>query len=661
MKRSAATIVFFASLLLLAAPAKGFVLVGTDAAQIPGPETHVFVLHENGRSVVVVSQTLQGPAKPVAIVWALPKAAAPSLSPGPTTLFERANKLAAPRMDELWELDPCELHPEHQNAPPTPPVDTAPSGSTDASAAAGGVTVGPYEVTVLSDADSANAAKWFLDRGYKPANGTVEALGALVRAGASLAVARIDASTLTFDQGVASLPPLSFVLDGTLSLPIQLAALGSRGQHDVVMDVLSPGARLESATTPNVAVPTNLNVLQDARSNVDSLYRSVVDYTFEKAQGSVLTEYAWLASSCDGCADGRGLSADDLLALGSARLPSAADGSQREVMVEVAETLSRAPEGPAGLKSAIASCYNKVLGELGGLAGEAKVVVQTGADAVVSNTKIQDASAEALGKCVEQAATGVKMDKENATGLVSARFALLSRAYLNGMVLTRMRARLNSAAAANLELRKGAAIEGGREEGPTGEPEKKVYFALQINNFRSRFVVRHPWEGPLGCEEPKRGVWGPKPRNTRFPGNAGTSPPPPSMGASATALVPTAQAASAQPAAKAPAPSKIAAPSSTATPTSPAAAALALLLQGGELPDVAAFSIPYRPLQTPAPPKPTVPATNPEPTPATSGRAAAPSAGGCGCRTAPGSEESGAWLAITAIGWFVARRRSRKA
>jgi MYXO-CTERM domain-containing protein len=432
------------------------------------------------------------------------------------------------------------------------------------------------------------------------------------------------------------------VVEGSPALPLRLAGLGAAGARDVVLDVLSPGARLEATNMLNVAVPTNLDVREEAMSDLDGLYRAIVDHALAKTPGAAMTEYAWLASTCDGCAEGTGLGVDELLALGVDRLPSGGDGSQREVIVDVSESLSRAPEGPPALKLAMAACYEKALGEMRGLAGEAKVLIETGADGKVKSAKIQDAGAEALGRCVEEAARSVKLDKADASGAITARFALLSRAYLASMVLTRLRVRAASGPFGDVDLRRAAPIEGGREEGPTGEAEKRVYFATHTNNFRARYVVRHPWPGALACEEPKRGVWGPKPKNLPPPSPRPTAP------SSASAS---------------PKPTSSPAASASAKPAAPSAAERKLveLLQGGELPDLSAYAIAYRAAE---PPKPATTATASAPpapasTSTSSGPTRPPAADGCGCRAATGPARLPAWLAITAIGALLVRVRRR--
>ena len=644
MIRTLGKVGLVAGALFAARPASAFLVVGTDTAQSAGPEVRVVMLHDGSRSVVAVAPTVRGPAKPLAVIVPLQKTAIETLAAAPITIFERTDKLAAPRVDELWELDPCELHPNQQSAPPGASAAAAPSTSASVAPGASPSKVGGYDVTILDAADSTNAGKWLVDHGYKVPEGAADALAAATRGGAVLAVARIEGAQLAFEGGVARLPPLSFVMEGPPVLPLRLAGLGGDGARDVVIDVLSR-SRLEATNLLNVAVPTNLDAREEARSDLEGLHRAVVSYTFEKTPGAAMTEYAWLASSCDGCGAGGGVSADDLLALGIDRLPSAIDGSLREITVDVPESLSRAPEGPPALKPTIAACYGKALGEMRGLAGEAKVVVSTGEGGAVKSTKIQDASAEALGRCVEEAARSVRLDKADATGTITARFALISRAYLANMVLARLHVR---APLGDIELRPAAAIEGGREEGPTGEAEKKVYFATHANNFHARYVVRHRWPGAIACEEPKRGVWGPKPKNLP----SGSPRPTPSTTASAS--VSASAPASARPSTSA---------SGSAKPAAPSAAELKLreLLEGGELPDLPAYAIAYRAAEPPkpAPTATTAPTMTASSAPAPSGSAQPGAGNGCGCRTATGTASPAPWLAITAIGALLLRARRR--
>lgn len=205
--------------------------------------------------------------------------------------------------------------------------------------------------------------------------------------------------------------------------------------------------------------------------------------------------------------------------------------------------------------------------------------------------------------------------------------------------MSRLRVRATKGAAPDLKLRAAAAIEGGREEGPTGEAEKKVYFAEHANNYRARYVARHLWAGPIECDDPKRGVWGPKPKN------APSSPPgkpAPSASARATA------SASAGPSGK---------------PAAPSAAEQKLqgYLLGGTLPDVQSYAISFR--APPAPPSPSATAApsalSSAPSPAVSATGSAGSTDGCGCRTASTSSGGFFWVGLAGVAVLLGRRARR--
>ena len=78
------------------------------------------------------------------------------------------------------------------------------------------------------------------------------------------------------------------------------------------------------------------------------------------------------------------------------------------------------------------------------------------------------------------------------------------------MVLTRLHARYDSVSLSDdLVFRAAEAVVGGREfvTGEKGELEKGAQPSGQ-NNFQARYVIRHPWKGPILCKDPQRGVWG---------------------------------------------------------------------------------------------------------------------------------------------------------
>ena len=105
------------------------------------------------------------------------------------------------------------------------------------------------------------------------------------------------------------------------------------------------------------------------------------------------------------------------------------------------------------------------------------------------------------------------------------------------MVLTRLHARYDkSSLGEDIVFKAVDAIAGGREHmlafdagierGSTPSPS---------NNFQARYVIRHPWTGPIACEKPFRGSWGGPPLD------AGLSAPSP-IAATGLAFVPRGQA-----------------------------------------------------------------------------------------------------------------------
>ena len=63
----------------------------------------------------------------------------------------------------------------------------------------------------------------------------------------------------------------------------------------------------------------------------------------------------------------------------------------------------------------------------------------------------------------------------------------------------------------DIVFRKAHPIAGGREmEGDDGRIERRAR-PDDWNNFQARYVIRHPWTGPITCTDPQRGMWGPPP------------------------------------------------------------------------------------------------------------------------------------------------------
>ena len=81
--------------------------------------------------------------------------------------------------------------------------------------------------------------------------------------------------------------------------------------------------------------------------------------------------------------------------------------------------------------------------------------------------------------------------------------------FASNLTLTRLHVRYGKdALGEDLVFRAAPPIEGGRGvPGQNGELPRGVQQAGS-NNFQGRYVIRHPWAGPITCNEPRRGIWG---------------------------------------------------------------------------------------------------------------------------------------------------------
>ena len=177
--------------------------------------------------------------------------------------------------------------------------------------------VGEYEIVILSARDSAGLDTWLRQEGYHIPPNAEPALRPYVEAGTKFFVARVNPERVTFRNGRAMLSPLRVQYDSdTFSLPVRLGMINSPGTQDLVVHVLARNQRYEVANYPNVFVPTNFEVRQNARARFGAFYAALFDKTMEVNPGAVVTEYSWQAGSCDPC-PGPTLSATDIATLGA--------------------------------------------------------------------------------------------------------------------------------------------------------------------------------------------------------------------------------------------------------------------------------------------------------------------------------------------------------
>jgi MYXO-CTERM domain-containing protein len=93
---------------------------------------------------------------------------------------------------------------------------------------------------------------------------------------------------------------------------------------------------------------------------------------------------------------------------------------------------------------------------------------------------------------------------------------------INGFVITRLHARYSKDSLGDdLFFRPATPIVGGREfvQGDGNKLEQGARPDSE-NNFQARYVIRHPWTGPIACAHPQRGNWGGPPNGSEPPVNA---------------------------------------------------------------------------------------------------------------------------------------------
>jgi MYXO-CTERM domain-containing protein len=316
-----------AALLLLATPSSsrafcGF-YVGGAGSSLYANATMVVLLRDGNRTVLSMQNDYQGPPEDFAMVIPVPVVLhEDDVRTLPRELFQRIDTLAAPRLVEYWEHDPCAPEPPIESVQYSLRVATeeseSPSGGEDLQVRVEArFAVAEYDVVILSAGDSAGLETWLHREHYNIPEGASAVLRPYVEAGTKFFVARIDPSRVTFEDGRAVLSPLRFHYDTPdFWLPVRLGLLSSRGQQDLIVHVLARGQRYEVANYDNVTIPTNLRVVDAVRDELGGFYEWVFRETIAHNARTVVTEYAWDSMSCDPC-PGPVLSPEDVMTLGA--------------------------------------------------------------------------------------------------------------------------------------------------------------------------------------------------------------------------------------------------------------------------------------------------------------------------------------------------------
>lgn len=314
----------------------GFYVSGADA-KLYNNATQVVLLRDGIRTVLSMGNNYQGPPEDFAMVVPVPvvlqKENVKTLDAG---VFARVDQLSAPRLVEYWEQDPCDHPRGHGRFPaaakaqysgPVPSAMGAAAGRPAVRVEAEFV-VGEYEIVILGADDSAALDAWLRQNHYRIPEGAEPVLRPYVAAGSKFFVAKVNAARVKFEKGMATLSPLRFYYDDDrFQLPVRLGLLNSSGTQDLLVHVLGRDTRYDVANYPNLTIPTNIDLNEEALGSFGAFYVSLFDRTVAKTPSAAVTEYAWSAGSCDPC-PGPTLAEADIKTLGGDVIPGGLTPSQ---------------------------------------------------------------------------------------------------------------------------------------------------------------------------------------------------------------------------------------------------------------------------------------------------------------------------------------------
>jgi hypothetical protein len=313
----------------------GFYVGGADA-KLFANASQVVLMREGTRTVLSMQNDYQGPPASFALVVPVPVVLQKeNVKTLPPEIFTRLDRLDAPRLVEYWERDPCapqmDYRPRLAGGSPkrAPAKGAAPAPADLGVTIEAQFTVAEYEIVVLGAKDSSGLDTWLKREGYKIPEGSEPFLRPYVQSGSKFFVARVDVAKVKMEGDKATLSPLRFHYDSPeLSVPIRLGLVNSAGTQDLIVHVLGKHKRYEVANYPNVTIPTNLDVSENAKGQFGAFYAALFDRTVARTPKAVVTEYAWDAGSCDPCPSPP-LTDAELVTLGADVLPSVSSEAEQ--------------------------------------------------------------------------------------------------------------------------------------------------------------------------------------------------------------------------------------------------------------------------------------------------------------------------------------------
>jgi len=545
----------------------------------------VTLMRDGTRTVMSMSNNYKGPASDFAMVVPVPVVLQKdNVKTLPAGVFTKLEALSAPRLVEYWEQDPCPApgyYGPMTKSAPGKPMAMAKKAAEDAPKKDYGVkieaqfSVGEYDIVILSAKESDGLERWLIDNKYKIPKGAQTALAPYIKEQQKFFVAKVDIKKVKMDaQGVAVLSPLRF-----------------------------------SYESQDFRLPVRLGLL-NAKAKQDLIvYILAKDKRYESANYPNVTIPTNLEVSDD--------TRKSFGPFYAALFDEAVSRGQSKAIVTEYSWMS----------SSCDPCPTPPLdgNTLATLGGDVLFGMGTPPPPPPPPTSPPGGPPSPMKK--------MPPGKPMPGGFFGGG---------TPMVLTRLHARYDATSLSDdIVFRSADPIVGGREHvvDDKGNLEKgAVSSPGGINNFQARYIIRHPWTGPIKCQNPVRGVWGGPPGSY--------SPPPP-------------------------------APATNLAGALRGSIKLTAFLKKGmpEFEVKAALGIPAPPMASIAPPSgddagvvpddaaaPAADASVPPPAGSTTVAPVAPSSRGCGCRIEPATAGDLAGFGIVFVAGasaFARRRRKR--
>lgn len=189
----------------------GFYVSGADAS-LYNNATMVVMMREGTRTVLSMQNNYQGPPEDFAMIVPVPVVLQEdNVKTLPPEIFSRVDKLAAPRLVEYWEQDPCRQMVVYEMAAGMPQAARRKATMNDEAESDLGVTieaqfkVAEYDIVILSAKDSGGLDKWLRKNEYNIPKGANEVLRPYVEQNTKFFVAKVDSKKVKFRDGKAVL------------------------------------------------------------------------------------------------------------------------------------------------------------------------------------------------------------------------------------------------------------------------------------------------------------------------------------------------------------------------------------------------------------------------------------------------------------------------